>query len=75
MITAWNGHRNYVHLSASVHPGDEHPPAVVENDLLAGFFCQPSTLDSESRLEKNSFLMEQYGDVIENKGRLWKTWG
>jgi hypothetical protein len=21
-----NGHRNYLHLSASAHPGDEHPP-------------------------------------------------
>jgi hypothetical protein len=47
----------------------------VENDLLAGFFCQPSTFDSESRLEKNSFLTEQSGNVIENKGLLWKTWG
>jgi hypothetical protein len=26
MITVWNGHRNYLHLSASAHPGDEHPP-------------------------------------------------
>jgi hypothetical protein len=22
----WNGHKNYFHLSASAHPGDEHPP-------------------------------------------------
>jgi hypothetical protein len=26
MITVWNGHRNYLHLSASAHPGKEHPP-------------------------------------------------
>jgi hypothetical protein len=25
MITVWNGHRNYLHLSASAHPGEEHP--------------------------------------------------
>jgi hypothetical protein len=25
MITVWNGHRNYLHLSASAHPGKEHP--------------------------------------------------
>jgi hypothetical protein len=83
MITVWNGHRNYLHLSASAHPGDEHPPqswvalpslfmsttpvgahiqtntcatrAVVESGLLAGFFCQPSTFDSGSLLEKNFF--------------------
>ena len=22
----WNGHRNYLHLSAPAHPGNEHPP-------------------------------------------------
>jgi hypothetical protein len=47
----------------------------VENDLLAGFFCQPSAFDSQSRLEKNSFLTDQCGNVAENKGPLWKTWG
>jgi hypothetical protein len=26
-------------------------------------------------LEKNSFLAERRGNVIENKGPLWKIWG
>jgi len=75
MITMWNVHRNYLHLSASAHPGDEHPPAVVENDLLAAFFCQPSTFDGGLHFGKDSFLNERYGNAIENKGPLWKTWG
>jgi hypothetical protein len=103
MITAWNGHRDYLHLSAFAHPGDAHPPrswvaltslfmsaapagahlqtnayatpAVVENDLLAGFFCQPSSFESESRLEKNSFLTDRHGNVIENKGPSLKARG
>jgi len=33
-----------------------YAPAVSENDLLAGPFCQPSTLDSGLQLEKNSFF-------------------
>jgi hypothetical protein len=47
----------------------------VENDLLAAFFCQPSTFDGELHFGKNSFLNERYGNSIENKGPLWKTWG
>jgi hypothetical protein len=42
----------------------------VENDLLAGVFCQPSTFDSGLQLEKNSFLTEQHANVTENKGPL-----
>jgi hypothetical protein len=45
----------------------------VENDLLAGFFCQPSTFDGGLQLEKNFFLRDRSGKVIENKGPLWKT--
>ncbi len=26
MITVWNGHRNYLRLSAFAYRGDEHPP-------------------------------------------------
>jgi hypothetical protein len=47
----------------------------VENDLLAGFFCQPSTFDGGLQLERNSFLTDRNGNVIENKGPLWETWG
>jgi hypothetical protein len=42
--------------------------------LLAGFFCQPSTFATGLQLEKNSFLNERSGNVIENKGPLGKTW-
>jgi hypothetical protein len=37
------------------------------------FFCQPSTFDGGVQLEKNSFLTDQSGKVIENKGPLRKT--
>jgi hypothetical protein len=40
----------------------------VENDLLAGEFCQPSTFGSESLVEKNSLLNERTGNVDEKKG-------
>jgi hypothetical protein len=49
-------------------------PGVRKNDLLAGVFCQPSTLDSGRVFGKNSFLNERRGNVVENKGSLWKTW-
>jgi hypothetical protein len=42
---------------------------------LAGFFCHPSNFDKRPRIEKNSFLIEQYGNVIENKAPPWKTCG
>jgi hypothetical protein len=45
----------------------------VENDLLAGVSCQRSTFDSESRLEKNSFLTEQRGNVYEKKGLIFSS--
>jgi hypothetical protein len=48
-------------------------PGVRENDLLAGVFCQLSLLDSGRQLGKNSFLNDRSGNVIENKGPLWKT--
>ena len=48
-------------------------PGVRENDLLAGVFCKVSILDRGPHLGKNSFLNEQHGNVVENKGPLWKT--
>jgi hypothetical protein len=48
-------------------------PGVRKNDLLAGIFYQPSFLDSGRQFGKNSFLNDQCGNVIENKGPLWKT--
>jgi hypothetical protein len=70
MITVGNARKDHIRLSL---PWRRKAPGVRENDLLAGVFCQPSTLDSGRQFGKNSFLTERCGNVIENKGPLWKT--
>jgi hypothetical protein len=55
-------------------PRRREAPALGRNDLLAAFFCHPSNFDKGLQIEKNSFLMEQCGNVIENKAPLLKTW-
>jgi len=55
-------------------PRRREAPALGKNDLLAAFFCHPSNFDKGLQIEKNSFLMEQRGNVIENKAPLLKTW-
>jgi hypothetical protein len=47
---------------------------VGENDLLAGFFCQPSTSGGGPNLKGILFLKERSLNVVEDKGPLWKTW-
>jgi hypothetical protein len=75
MITVWNGHRNYLHLSASAHPGDEHPPQAWEMICWQASSVNRQLLTVSCTSEKNSFLNERCANVIENKGPLWKTWG
>ncbi len=75
MITVWNGHSNYLHLSASAHPSDEQPPQSWKMISGQHLFCQPSTFDCGLHFGKNSFLNEQCGNTIENKGSLWKKSG
>ena len=48
-------------------------PALGRNDLSAGFFCHQSDFDKGPQIKKNSFLIEQRGNVIENKAPPWKT--
>jgi hypothetical protein len=73
MIAAGNTRKNHTHHSASADPGDEETPHSGKNDLLASLFCQSSTFGSGMQFEKNSFLNERGGNVIENKGPLLKT--
>jgi hypothetical protein len=75
MITAWNAHRDYLHLSASAHPGDEQPPQSWKMIYwqASSVNCQLLTVSRDWK--RILFLTEQSGNVIENKGPLWKTWG
>jgi hypothetical protein len=75
MITVWNGHRNCPHFSASAHPSDEQPPQSWKMISWQHLFCQPSTFDYGLHFGKNSFLNEQCGNIIENKGSLRKKSG
>jgi len=75
MITVWNGHRNCPRFSASAHLGDEQPPQSWKMISGQHLFCQPSTFDRGLQLEKGSFSNEQCGNIIENKGSLWKKSG
>jgi hypothetical protein len=73
MIADGNTRKNHTRLSASADPGDEETPHSRKNDLPGSLFCQSSTFGSGTQFEKNSFLKERRGNVIENKGPRLKT--
>jgi hypothetical protein len=43
-------------LSALAYSGEEKPPALWENDLLAALFCQLSASESGLQRRENSFF-------------------
>jgi hypothetical protein len=73
MITVGNARKDHMRLSASACPGDEKPPASGKMICWQASSVNP-TLDSGRQFGKNSFLNDRRGNVIENKGPLWKTW-
>ena len=74
MITVWNAHRDCLHLSASAHPGDEHP-----RQSWKMIYWQASSVNRQlltvSRDWKRIFFDGTKREYFENKGPVWKTWG
>jgi hypothetical protein len=68
-----NGHRNYLHLSASAHPGDEHPPQSWKMIGWQASSANRQLLTVGCDWERILFLTERSANVTENKGPLWKT--
>jgi hypothetical protein len=72
MISVWNAGKNQARLSTLAYPA-KHPPQSGEVIYWGACFCHPATFNSGLQFGRNSFLNERTGNVVENKGPLWKT--
>ena len=73
MNTVGNARKGQVRLSALARPGDEKPPASGKMICWQASSVNHQLLTVGGNWERILFLNEQYGNVIENKGPLWKT--
>jgi hypothetical protein len=74
MVTESNARKEHIRLSAFAYPGDEKPPQAAKMICWRATSVNHQLCTVGFNLEKNSFLTEPSGNVIENKGSLWKTW-
>jgi hypothetical protein len=71
MITVWNGHRNNLHLSASAHPGDEHPPQSWKMICWQAYSANRQLLTVSCTSERILFRTSNAGILLKTKDR----WG
>jgi hypothetical protein len=74
MVTESNARKEHIRLSTFAYPGDEKPPQSAKMICWRATSVNHQLFTVGFNLEKNSFLTELGGNVIENKGPLWKTW-
>jgi hypothetical protein len=75
MITVGNAHKNQTRLSASAHPGDEHPPQSGKMICWQASSVNRQRLTVSCDWKRILFLTGRSANVTENKGPLWKTRG
>jgi len=74
MVTESNARKEHIRLSTFAYPGDEKPPQSAKMICWRATSVNHQLFTVGFNLEKNSFLTALSGNVIENKGSLWKTW-
>ena len=75
MVTESNARKEHIRLSTFAFPGDEKPRQSAKMICWRATSVNHQLFTVGFNLEKNSFLTALSGNVIENKGPLWKTWG
>ncbi len=73
MNTVGNAREEHIRLRGLACPGDEKPPASGKMICWQASSVNHQRLTVGGNSERILFLNEQCGNVIENKGPLWKT--
>jgi len=73
MITLGSARKNHTHLSAFVYPGGETPQQSAKTIHWQAYSVNYRLLTLGSNSKRILFLNDRRGNVIENKGPLWKT--
>jgi hypothetical protein len=73
MITVGNGRKEHIHFRALACPGDEKSWASEKMICWQASSVSHQLLTVTGNSERILFLNDQCGNVIENKGPLWKT--